>query len=1585
TGSLEIENIIQGVSDGLQRLIPYTRMMVALVQEDSDYFEVIQVGFQGVSKVQIEAGDPLPVEGTVTGEVFAAQEGRVVFMAEEDEPPVHADLRLWQQSQERTTMLVPMLVGGTVIGVLRLGSELARAYGFHEENMAFVQRMVNLAAVAVQNARLYQQTAERERFSAALVRLNSVLNATLDLGATLESIGREAVAILDVQGAYTWQLDAATNELVGLSAVGPGRDSFAGLRIPVDDDSVLAARVLAAQEPLFINDVSTAQEVRLVLADYADAYAIMGVPLLREGQALGVLSLVKIGTQESFTAGSVQRAAVFATQASIALENARLYQETRELQHHTAERAEQLAAITDISSRLTATLEPDDVIELVLDYLGAVLPYEGVTLWLRDGGDLRIAAARGYDGNAAELVGLEVAIEDSPLFQEMAERRQTLNIPDVLGDPRFPGSEQRPTRNWLGAPLISKGEIIGLLALDKAEPGYYTDNSAQLALAFANQAAVALENAQLFAEALRRTGTLTEQTQRLGLLNRVATKLAQSLDVENIFEVALIESVGALEVRTARAVMFDVQQQVGSVIVEYPRGDAPPTDTIRLDSNPAVDYVRRTLQPLVVEDARHDPLLQSWRAEMEARGIEAVAIVPLSVGGQVIGALILEGYDPETDFTAEQIELVQTIASQAAIAVQNANLFEQSVIRTRELETLFDASQATALSLDLGEVIHSVSQQMLHALEADACAVMLWDEVEQNLIVRADVTRADNDEHSVPAGTTYALADYPARLVVLEGRKERTLQREDDDLDPHEQAEMAALGSATRMLVPLVVREQSIGLIRIDIFMPYRTLGLSDQRIARTLAGQAATFIENARLNAETEAQVQEAFVLNDISRAMSAVVTMDGVMPIVRDRIPALSEAEWLYFALYDAGQESFSFPVVVRKGEPFEFSADASGGDEFSWIVRFRRPLLLVGDDLVEVRQNLGIEPVLPDILSFLGVPVLFGDEIIGVLALGDDDNSRAFGLNDQRILSTVAGQLAVTIQNARLYEQLEARVRARTEEVRAERDRLNTLYNITAELSATLDMDRVLERALDLLASAVGAEQGDIMLIDHQQDMLYFRAEMGRGRVVGVGMASERRGLNIHEGLAGWVIQNRQSIVIDDVQHDPRWLQIQPEDRVPRSALAVLLETSDEILGVMMLYSGQAGVFNDEHLRLVMAAARQLSTAINNAELYFFIREQAERLGDLLREQQIESSKSTAILEGVADGVMVADEMGDISLFNSTAERILGVDRRTVIGQPFRSLSGLYGGGGRRWTQAIEEWMQDPSQIRPGEYVSETLDLGEKTVNVSLSPVHMGDQFLGTVSVFRDITREVEVDRMKTEFISNVSHELRTPMTSIKGYADLLLLGAAGEISERQQGFLSTIKANADRLSNLVNDLLNISRIDAGRVELKFQPLDLGSLTRTVLANLGGRVELAAKAITIEEEITSGLPITFGDGDRLAQVITNLVDNAFQYTPEGGKITVHLEYQEPEHAFLLSVADTGIGIPKRLHDRIFERFFRNDEQALVMETPGTGLGLAIVKELVEMHGGDIWFASQEGVGTTFFIKLPHYTEAPPMDTPA
>ena len=232
----------------------------------------------------------------------------------------------------------------------------------------------------------------------------------------------------------------------------------------------------------------------------------------------------------------------------------------------------------------------------------------------------------------------------------------------------------------------------------------------------------------------------------------------------------------------------------------------------------------------------------------------------------------------------------------------------------------------------------------------------------------------------------------------------------------------------------------------------------------------------------------------------------------------------------------------------------------------------------------------------------------------------------------------------------------------------------------------------------------------------------------------------------------------------------------------------------------------------------------------------------------------------------------------------------------------------------------------------------------------------------------------NKAKTEFVSVVSHELRTPMTAIKGYSDLLLAGTAGPLNDMQLTFLQTIRNNVGRMAALIADLSDISRIESGRVQFEFEALPLPGVVDDVVNSSLHQIEARKQRITVEVE--DNLAPVRGDRNRIAQILSNLLTNAYKYTPEGGEIIVRLKKGAERNGHRaearVEIQDTGVGIHPEDRERVFEKFFRAKDEAVRDETGG-GLGLSIAKNLVEMQGGRIWFNSKAGKGTTFYVTFP------------
>ncbi len=530
-------------------------------------------------------------------------------------------------------------------------------------------------------------------------------------------------------------------------------------------------------------------------------------------------------------------------------------------------------------------------------------------------------------------------------------------------------------------------------------------------------------------------------------------------------------------------------------------------------------------------------------------------------------------------------------------------------------------------------------------------------------------------------------------------------------------------------------------------------------------------------------------------------------------------------------------------------------------------------------------------------------------------------------------------------------------------SEREHFESLYTVTYEIATNLDLDRVAQSALQGALKTTGANVGVLLILDRESGRLFPWASSG-WQVSAVEPARLPS-----DWTLGWRDQPIPPIADIAAFPEAEWQHdLQIPSRVAALIVAPII-ANGEFYGLMVLGSFEANRFTDEDLSGVKAITTQVAGVSANAEIYRLINRQAQELGTMLRHQQEEASKSQAILQSIADGVVVNNPQGQVILMNPAAERILTQSRTTFLSTDVRRLIEAFDDPGRTTALAAMEdmlgQMNNPLQIG---LTSVMLEMGNRVISAHMAPViARQDEFLGVVTIFRDITKEVEADRAKSEFISTVSHELRTPMTAIKGYTDLLYGGAVGPLNENQKHFLNVIQNNTGRLIALINDLLDISRIETGRVRFEPVQVKLGEIIADVVEAMAARAQ--ARGLMLSYEVDAGLPEVMGDRDRLYQVLTNLIGNAINYTPEG-QVTV--EATNVGVAVQVSVRDTGVGIEPEDISRIFDRFYRADDP-VVQAASGTGLGLPIVKMFVEMHGGRVWVDSEKGKGSTFTFILP------------
>ncbi len=525
------------------------------------------------------------------------------------------------------------------------------------------------------------------------------------------------------------------------------------------------------------------------------------------------------------------------------------------------------------------------------------------------------------------------------------------------------------------------------------------------------------------------------------------------------------------------------------------------------------------------------------------------------------------------------------------------------------------------------------------------------------------------------------------------------------------------------------------------------------------------------------------------------------------------------------------------------------------------------------------------------------------------------------------------------------------------------LAALINVNQTINQTMELDEVLDRIVAMTTTLLEVEAASIMLVDDERRELVFQAASGQKAC-----EVKKISMPIDQGIAGWVVKEAQPIVVNDVRNDSRFFR--EADRQTgfktKSLAAVPLSSMGKVIGVLeVINMRDATGFGEHHLTILKGIGFQAGIAIEMARIHRHMEEETNEAIELFRKLEQEKSRVETILASMGEAVAVCDERGEMTMVNRRGMSLLQAQCQAAD-------------RGEMTIGELEALMLRES-MGTGEarVVKVKLPQASEAFQLRTTPIITPDgQVQGGVAVMEDVTELQRLNEMKTEFTSQVSHELRTPLTAITGAASLLLRGKGEGLDERQVTLLKVIREESGNMKSMVNNLLDLSRIELGVSRWQFEPGDPGHLLRQgIAAVLPLTME---KRLTLDDhEIAGDLPTVSMDADGIRRVMVNLLGNAVKFTPEGGTITVGAKIREGAEGqtpreLEIWVKDTGIGIPPEELQGVFEKFYRSTA-ARQQGIEGTGLGLTICREIVQAHGGRMWVESRPGVGSTFFFILP------------
>ncbi len=1578
--------------------------------------------------------DTLPLTVAKFPALQAALKAQTSFTVRSNDPEAGSHELEWLRQKNYSVMVaIPLISRDRVTGLAQLFS--TNPHAFSEDDIWLAHSLVTQANIALENAHLFsltdQQLQKRVNELAGLQHVSSEINSTLDLNHILSIVLEEAIRVTQADFGNVNLYDAKTGKLVAykeqgwpIRSQGKGKKSRRSLRTTSVTEGIMEQALQTGQAILVPNVLEDENYINLG-GDETRSKVV--VPIFYGGEPAGVINL-ESKQFNFFNDDQLRYLEALANQAAVAIGNTQAYQEQKRQRERANRRADQLARLSEISNAFRTSRPLPEILEDIAYAISESVGYNVVLISLIEGQPPTIHHKVGAGIPVAQLEALCNSAQPQPLANlqaimqeefclsksyfipvERAEIWQSkLDVPrievsrytqHILSEAErlavsLPLEKENPWQlgDVLFVPLTNTdGQIIGLLTVENPDSGERPDILlVQTLEIFANQAAVAIENARLF--------EVEQQRRRLAdTLRDVTGAISSQLDFDELLNVVLQELAKVVHYDSASVQLLKEDQ----LVITGGRGWPDNQQVIGLSFSMAGDNPSRvvveTQEPLLIGDV---PLAYPLAfADPPHDRIRSWLGVPLTYGTNVIGLMTVNNAQISF-FTREDANVLLLFANQVAVAWQNARLFEEARQQVRQLAALTEVAQSLNRALNLNEILNLV-------LDA------VFDLVGQS---QGSIWLIDYTTHTVKIAET---KNVPSFLVELFNESAISVDSEPFASVIKSGHELVIKGSIARddianyglpfpddvTYVPLKTEVGVIGILAIETVIRDKNM----LQLVTTLADLAAVAIEGARLLEDTRQRANEMQYLYRLGVEVSGLLDVRQVMTSVINDALTLTQTQIGAIIFWDEERKGYvvegalntteSVAQLILNEAKESLNTDTFGENGTSLWSDLTQQIMSTGQPLIinpslpagessalskseEINGQLTLKPALPlGIRAMLGVPIQVQNQANGaifVCAL----TLRNFNEHDVQLLAFVSNQTAVAVRNAQLVhrlnlftEELERRVALRTEELAKtledlteERDRVESLYQITRELSASFDLDRVLVEALSLINRAVGISQGSILLFDHETGRLIYRAALGRDRALPRGgmVTSYRPGY----GLAGKIVESRQPRLVPDLLEEPEWV-VRKDTPDRRSALGVPLITGEDVLGVLLLFHPEPDYFTEDHLKLVTAAGAQIATAINNAELYRLITDQAQRLGVMLRTQAAEAAKNQAILRGITDGVLVLDAKRDMVLVNPKAAEILNVDAAALENQ---SIHQSLGQEGAELTHLFyQNLLKSLTLIEAGERSAEfRIEAGKKAVAVSLAPVALGaGDVPSVIAVLRDISREAEIERLKNEFISTVSHELRTPMTSIKGYADLLVSGSSqiGELNPIQHRFVQIIQSNSNRLTELVNDILEISRIETGRVKLEFESLNIIQVIKEVAVSFEGQI--VQKAMNLSLNLPDDLPNVYADRARVIQILVNLMGNAWQYTPEGGNIVVHARGVDGNFV-QIDVVDNGIGIVEQDLHFIFDRFFRS-ERTEVQVVDGTGLGLSITRMFVEMLGGKIWVKSQLDVGSAFSFTLP------------
>jgi GAF domain-containing protein len=1341
----------------------------------------------------------------------------------------------------------------------------------------------------------------------------------------------------------------------------------------------------------------------------------LAVPLLREALPIGAILIRRLEVRP-FTDTQIKLLETFADQAVIAIENARLFQE-RETRNRD------LTALHDVTTAASQSLEIKPVLDEVVKKITEIFAFDSVSIYLFDPQRENLNSVSSF-GTHEEALHPRAFRRGQGLTGRVAETGEPILFANVKTDPRYQELSQTKAIQQRGYcffaifPINSKQQFLGTINCIGKQPRQLIAEEIRLIRSMCDQIGVAVDNINLFEEVRNKTAELESSNSELreALEQQTATGEVLRVIASSPTELQpVLDTLLANAVKLSGATKGHVRQVDGEfyrVVAHY--GESPERISLLrsnpLPAGPNTPTGRALVEgrPIHVLDVQLEP--EPVASLARQTGARTLLAAPLLREGTAIGGITIwrETVEP---FTERQIELVKTFADQAVIAIENVRLFQELKEALKQQTATSEILSVIASSpTDIQPVLDTVAENAARVCDANDAMIRL---VEGNILRR--VARYGQIPGSVASETPIDRSSVTGRAVA-DGETIYVYDLLEEQVDfPEGKKRATADGIRTVLATPLLRGGVSIGVIFIRR-TEVRPFTEKQIKLLETFADQAVIAIENVRLfrelqerNAELrealEHQTATAEVLGIISRSPT------DVQPVLDAIVESAARVCGIDDVLLRLHEGNIRVPRAHFGPIPVPRARVEVSVDEPHILWMREHGTIHIPD--VQAQNDFPMLGSGGEMRTFLSVPLRQQGELIGGLTARRTE-VRPFTLAQIKLLETFAAQAVIAIENVRLFKELQDRNRDLTEALEQQTATSEILRVIA---SSPTDIQPVLDVVAESAARLCEATDASIFRIDGGG----YRLVASHGSIP-VPERDEVRPM-VRGLVAARAMIDRKTVHIDDLTAEPKDDLPAPFLRTAgvRTVLATPLLREGVPIGAILIRRLEVRPFSEKQIALLKTFADQAMIAIENVRLFQELeartQELARSVGELKALGEVGQAVSSTLdlqtvlntivgravqLSGTDCGIIYeydeasrefhlrasyqmeeelvnAYQATPLHLGEGATGRAAETRAPTQIDdlrreQEFatRGLRPILSRLGYRSLLAVPLLFEQNIMGALTIYRRETGNFAPEVVNLLQTFATQSVLAIQNARLFREIEdkgRQLEAaNRHKSEFLANVSHELRTPLNAIIGFSEVLGERMFGELNEKQAEYTEDILSSGRHLLSLINDILDLSKIEAGRMELEVTTFHLPDAIENALLLI--RERASRHGIKLDRVIDDRLGDFTGDERKVKQILVNLLSNAVKFTPEGGQIKVAASLGDS--GIIVSVTDTGIGIAKKDQEAIFEEF-RQVGTNYAQKREGTGLGLSLTRRFVELHGGKIWVESELGKGSTFIFTLP------------